>query len=299
MRQGSQYHSESPSLKQRLLLLCERTHDTGLMRVANGTSPLDGSVLATERERRAWISTSLMNAYKQTGDGEVFALLFEINRDEFLYAVRACLRHVPASVDANDVLQEVFLSIYRYPGRFLADRAGAFRGWGHRIVRNTVLKLAKKQARQPISLIVDDEEHPCEDTRIPQPLRVVSEQESSGLVNDSYVLFLSLYLLHFRRLSPKEQRALTLAQVEGWSYREIADELGTCVANLKMMIYRSRRRICHGMAESLAELGRGEFSGSQTPAPARARARAGFRLGALGPPRTRGRRCQPPGGRGH
>jgi RNA polymerase sigma-70 factor (ECF subfamily) len=252
MQHATLSHPESPALHARLLELWERTGDVALQRVANGELPSGGGAMLSELERSDWVSTVLMNTYKNTGDAAVFALLFELNRASFMQAIQGCLRRGHTHVDAQDVLQEVFLNIYRYPHRFLADRADAFRNWGHRIVRNTLLKFLRGESRQAQMLTIDEEHQPPEDVRARSPERAASEHESADLVNHAYLLYLNLYLLHFQRLSGKERRALTLVEIDGWSYRAAAADLGIRLENLKMVIFRGRRKIFRGMAESLA-----------------------------------------------
>lgn len=256
MRHPTVDHVAGPALHGRLLELAARTHDKALERVARGEPPRDGSTMATERERYDWVNTCLMDAFKNTGDAEVFALLFELNRSSFMQAISGRLRRCRTCVDAEDVLQETFLNIYRYPHRFLADRADSFRNWGHRIVRNTLIGFFRGQARQPKPLFLDEDHEQPADTHSLPPERVASDHESVDLVNHAFVLFLELYLRQFSRLQAREQRALTLAEIEGWCYRDIARDLDMSVANVKVMIFRSRRRICRGMSDSLAELGR-------------------------------------------
>lgn len=266
MRYPTLDHAAGPALHGRLLELAARTHDTALERVARGEPPRDGSTMATERERSDWVNTCLMDAFKNTGDAEVFALLFELNRSSFMQAISGRLRHCRSCVDAEDVLQESFLNIYRYPHRFLANRADAFRNWGHRIVRNTLIGFFRGQARQPKPLCLDEEHEPPADPHVLPPERVASDHESVDLVNHAFVLFLELYLRQFSRLSAREQRALTLAEIEGWCYRDIARDLGMSIANVKVLIYRSRQRICRGMSDALAELGRSLFAADEAAA---------------------------------
>jgi RNA polymerase sigma factor (sigma-70 family) len=242
----------SHDLRSRLLELYERTNDTALQRLARGEPPFPGGSMATAREQSDWVSTCLMNTFKNTGDAEVFALLFELNRSSFLQAIKAFLRRGCPCLEASDVLQDVFLNIYSYPRRFLADRADAFRCWGHRIVTNTMLKQLGKQSRKPVELTLDDVGPEPEDPRAQSPERMASQQESADLVNHAYLLFLGLYLAHFCRLAPRMQRVLTLAEVECWSYRAIAGEFGMPTAHVKMLVYRSRQRIYRGMTADLS-----------------------------------------------
>ncbi len=246
---------DAGALRARLLDLWERTGDAALRRLADGQAPYAGVELSGEQQFLDWTSTALMDCYRNTGEAAVFALLFELNRAWFLHAIQTKLRRSGHSIDAQDVLQEVFLNIYRYPHRFHPDRPDAFRGWGHRIARNTLLKFLKGQSRLAQFRELDEEVMQPEDLRLRRPDRCAIDAESAAVVNHAYVIYLQLYLLHFGRLSPKERRALTLVEVEGVSYRDAAAALGIRLENLKMVIFRGRRKIFRGMTESLAQLG--------------------------------------------
>ncbi len=255
------------TLASRLLEVWERTGDAALLELAKGRPPHAAAQFATDQERADWLSTSLMNCYKNTGDPAVFALLFELNRAAFLHAIHCSLRRVHHQIDEQDVLQEVFLNIYRYPHRFLPDKADAFRGWGHRIARNTLLKFLKGHARLARFREIDEAVLQPEDLHTRRPDRAASEAESAAVVNRAYMLYLQLYLLHFGRLSAKERLALTMVEVDGISYRDAAAALGIRLENLKMVIFRGRRKIFRGMEASLGELARSNVD--QPPGAAR------------------------------
>lgn len=251
---ASRRTADRQALALRLGELWERTGDSALHRLANGLSPRDGVSVATDQQYEDWVSTSLMDCYKTSGDPQVFALLYELNRASFLQAIQSKLRRSFHHIDSNDVLQEVFLNIYRYPHRFHPDRADAFRGWGHRIARNTLLKFLKGATRLAVFRGMDEDVAPPEDLRSRRPDRAVSDAESAKVVNTAYVLYLQLYLLHFGKLSPRERRALTLVEVDGTSYRDAAADLGIRLENLKMVIFRGRRKIYRGMERTLGDL---------------------------------------------
>ncbi len=254
MLHSSQSPTDRRTLVARLHELWELTGDQALHRLAKGAPPRPDVEMATELSYFDWVSTSLMDCYKNTGESAVFALLFEMNRGSFLQAIQAKLRRSFHHVDAQDVLQEVFLNIYRYPHRFHADRADAFRGWGHRIARNTLLKFLKGMSRLSQFRDLDEEVVQPEDVKGRRPDQAASEAESAVVVNHAYLMYLQLYLLHFGKLSPKEQRALTLVEVDGVSYRDSAADLGIRLENLKMVIFRGRRKIFRGMEQSLGIL---------------------------------------------
>jgi len=239
-------------LRRRLADLWERTGFAPITKLLDQRAP-NGDPLAEDQSFSDWLSTVLMDCFKQSGDPAVFALLYDLNKASFAHAIQSQLRRAFHPVDAQDVLQEVFLNIYRYPHRFLADKADAFRGWGHRIVRNTLLKFLKGQARLARFRDIDDEAVQPEDLRTRRPDRAASEAESAGAVNQAFLLYLQLYLHHFGKLSPRERLALTLVEVDGASYRDAAEALGIRLENLKMVIFRGRRKIFRGMERTLAE----------------------------------------------
>ena len=242
------------ALCARLFELWERTGSPALEALSQGRAPFEGASVATDQLFVDWVSTCLMDAYKETGQPAVFSLLFEPNSASFLHAIQCNLRRSYQRVDPQDVLQEVFLNIYRYPSRFQADRADAFRGWGHRIARNTLIKFLKGQARLSRFTSIDEEHTQPEDHGTLQPDRAAGYAERAESVNHAFMLYLQLYLVHFERLSEKERRALTMVEVDGMSYRDTAEVLGIRLENLKMVIFRGRRKVFRGMECSLAEL---------------------------------------------
>lgn len=246
--------STKQPLNERLRGLWEDTGDSNLYRLSEGRAP-DGMVApSTEQERLDAVSSCLMNCYKQTGDTKVFAMLFDLNRDSFLSAIQSKVRRGAAGVDPQDVLQEVFLNIYRYPRRFLCDRPDSFRNWGHRIVRNTLLKFLKGETRLARFTPLDEDLGQKADAKARTPLRSATDAESAKLVDFAFLVYLNLYLVHYRRLSIKEQRALSMVEVEGASYKATADALGIRLENLKMVIFRGRRKIFRGLNQTLSDL---------------------------------------------
>ena len=259
----------------RLLVLWEQTGDTALLRISEGKQPHADEGFPSEQDYADWLSTSLMDCFKHSADAQVFAFLFELNQESFLHAIQSKVRRGSSRVDPQDVLQEVFLNIYRYPHRFHADRADAFRNWGHRIVRNTLLKFLKGQSRVNRCASLDDDAMlDQEDVRVRTPDRSATDAESAQIVDQAYLIYLTLYLMHFDQLSAKEKLALTLVEIDGSTYKSAAEVLGIRLENLKMVIFRGRRKIFRGLTRSLADLGTdldsvtsGSTPLSESPAP--------------------------------
>jgi RNA polymerase sigma-70 factor (ECF subfamily) len=197
--------------------------------------------------RRDLVSTRLMEVFRLHQSRAAFGLLYELNAAHLYQQVAARLRRYRCRADALDVLQEVFFNIYRYPHRFNCERQDAFRVWTATIVRNTVLKHLRTLSRSGQGEVAIEELSEPSSSPISEPLRGVIEGESQSECTRVYLNYLYLYLRFYRMLSEREQRAIQLVEVSGLSYREAARELGIKLENLKMVIFRARRKIHRSM----------------------------------------------------
>ena len=201
----------------------------------------------THEQARDALSTRVMELFRLHRSRACFGLLYELNGPHLVQQVGARLRRYQSRADARDVLQEVFFNIHRYPHRFNCEREDAFRVWSATIVRNTVLKHLRTQNRGGrAELAIDDLPEPTEEG-VKSPLSGVVERESVEECNRVYVTYLHLYLRFYSQLSGREQRAIHLVEVDGASYREAAADLGIKLENLKMVIFRARRKIHRSM----------------------------------------------------
>ncbi|MEO0480136.1 MAG: sigma-70 family RNA polymerase sigma factor [Planctomycetota bacterium] len=254
-------------ISERILLLWEKTGLDSLHRLAMGQVPFPelGSptgpslkVDLSDAEFLDWFGTALMDAYQQTGDREALELLFEAHETLFRRRLRFQLRRMGSRLDLEDVLQESMLNVLRYPHRFSVEKADSFRVWVLTILRNTVLKQLRSYSRASRLGSLDaefGEESPSVlDPRAKTPLRRATDSESAKSVDRAFLLWLTLYHAQFRELSEREQFALAKVEVEHWSYKQVAESLGIRVENLKMVIFRARRKIVRGLTETLATM---------------------------------------------
>jgi len=201
----------------------------------------------THEQVRDALSTRVMEFFRLYRSRACFGLLYELNGPHLVQQVAARLRRYQSRADARDVLQEVFFNIHRYPHRFNCEREDAFRVWSATIVRNTVLKHLRSQSRGGrAEVAIDDLPEPTEEG-VQSPLSGVVERESVEECNRVYITYLHLYLRFYSQLSEREQRAIHLVEVDGVSYREAAVDLGIKLENLKMVIFRARRKIHRSM----------------------------------------------------
>jgi RNA polymerase sigma factor (sigma-70 family) len=218
-----------------------------------GGAAVEGLLAVLEDAARApesrldQLSTDLMELYRRHESRAAFACLYELNASALYQQVLARLRRYRCRTDGLDVLQEVFFNVYRYPHRFDKTRADAFRVWTATIVRNTVLKHLRSLSRSGRGEVGLDDLGEPKDTAAHEPIRGVIEDESTHECTRVYLNYLYLYLRFFQMLSEREQRAIQMVEVEGRSYRDAARALGIRLENLKMVIFRARRKIHRSM----------------------------------------------------
>ena len=149
-----------------------------------------------------------------------------------LYAV--CLRYSPNKVEAEDNLQDAFITIFNKAEQF-KDK-GSFEGWIKRITVNTVLQ---KYRKQKVFSLTDEAQ--IEDTADQQVV-------DNGLPLD-YLLSIIQELPHRYRL------VFTMYVMDGYSHKEIGALLkisdGTSKSNLARAIGILKIKIDHFNKESL------------------------------------------------
>jgi RNA polymerase sigma-70 factor (ECF subfamily) len=188
-----------------------------------------------------------MDNFREHRNLEAYSLLYELNYREFLLVILKRIRFTNATLDSNDILQDVFVSIFRYPHKFRDEKDYSFRNWSYSIIRNTVLKHLRATNTTVSTESFGDS---IEDEQQPSPLGALVREESLEQCGFLWMLFLANYLQAYeKRLNEREQRALTLVEVQGVRYREASAELGIKLENLKMVICRARKKIFRQITE--------------------------------------------------
>jgi len=198
------------------------------------------------------MSNCLMAIFRDRTLVEAYSLLYELNYKQFLMIIFNKIKYYCHLLDPKDILQDVFLSIYRYPGRFREEKTHAFRNWSYSIIRNTILKHLKMRETHEISSdsLLDIIEDPGQEG----PLNKLVRKEGMRRFKERYLFFLILYLNIVNNfLSEREQRALQLVEVEDKRYREASDILGIKLENFKMVVCRARKKIIKHMNQMLGE----------------------------------------------
>lgn len=168
----------------------------------------------------------------QRGDKEAFNLLVRRYQTKLSSLVS---RYVSTHSDVSDVVQEAFIKAYRALPNFRGE--SAFYTWLYRIAVNSAKNYLTAQGRKPPSTDVD-----AEDAEFYEGNSALKEDASpeSLLLSDEVkkVIFQTIENL------PDELRvAITLREIEGMSYDEIASIMDCPVGTVRSRIFRAREAI--------------------------------------------------------
>ena len=168
----------------------------------------------------------------QAGDAKAFeALVVKYQRR----MARHVTRYVKRPDDVEDVVQEAFLKAYRGLASFRGD--STFYTWLYRISMNAAINFVK---RTPKNIVLKDDLNPNEDDEpidthgsdAEDPERLLLAKRISETVERA-----------LSRLHPDLAQALTLYEVEGLQYKEIAKMLRIPIGTVRTRIFRAREYI--------------------------------------------------------
>lgn len=168
----------------------------------------------------------------QQGDKRAFDLLVLKYQHKILAIVG---RYVKDNGEVHDVVQETFIKAYRALANFRGD--SAFYTWIYRIAINTAKNHLVARGRRPPSRDVDMEE--AEFYSGSDSLRDIDTPESE-LMKDQLEAVVHAAI---RSLPEDLRTAVTLREMDGLSYEEIAEVMDCPVGTVRSRIFRARESI--------------------------------------------------------
>lgn len=147
--------------------------------------------------------------------------------------------------DASDVVQEVFLKVFRNVGSF--RNQSSLKTWIYRIAVNEAHNHRRwfcRHRKQEIGLERDDEERNYQDTLSdpgPSPYQMAAEDEAQHILEEA-----------MQNLNPTFRAAIVLRDLEDMSYDEIAEVLQINLGTVKSRIMRGREALRHALSARLA-----------------------------------------------
>ncbi|MFV0574990.1 MAG: RNA polymerase sigma factor RpoE [Vibrio sp.] len=168
----------------------------------------------------------------QNGDKQAFNLLVMKYQNKVCSLIS---RYIKNSGDVPDVAQEAFIKAYRAIPNFRGE--SAFYTWLYRIAVNTAKNHIVAQSRRPPASDVEAED--AEFYESGGALKEISNPENLTLSEElKQVVFQAIDDL------PEDLKtAMTLRELDGLSYEEIADVMDCPVGTVRSRIFRAREAV--------------------------------------------------------
>ncbi len=178
----------------------------------------------------------------QTGDPLAYEQLIEQYAD---MVYRVAYRILQNEHDAEDALQETFLTVYRRIANFRGD--AKFSSWLYRVATNVTLDIIRAKQRKQgeqtsIEVLDEDEGSLLIDDVTPLPEEILLQKEAATELQRGLAT-----------LSPKLRTAFVLFELEGLSMKETAQTLEISESAAKLRVHRARLELQKRLVEQTRE----------------------------------------------
>jgi RNA polymerase sigma-70 factor, ECF subfamily len=186
-----------------------------------------------------WVDRAL------NADEALFVARLQANEDaaydELVRTYSASMFHVAYrmlgdTAEASDIVQEIFLKVFRNIGGFKGE--AALKTWIFKIALSEILNRLRwwKRRRRFATVSLDDQPNGNGTSSAhalasasPTPEEVLQSKEEEGAIQEA-----------LGKLSKDHRSIIVLRDIEGFSYNEIADVLGVSVGTVKSRLARAR-----------------------------------------------------------
>ncbi|NIR50615.1 sigma-70 family RNA polymerase sigma factor [candidate division KSB1 bacterium] len=181
------------------------------------------------------------NAYIVQKRREFEGLAFE--HMDSLYST--ALRMTKNELDAEDLVQDVYVRAFRFFHKF--KRGSNFKAWIFKILTNTFINQYRKKSKQPprvefdkiSSVYVENVNDDEASTQFPEKFK---ESNYDALFDDEIVSALG-------QLSDDFRTVVILADIESFSYKEIAEIVGCPIGTVMSRLSRGRKQLQNYLME--------------------------------------------------
>jgi len=175
----------------------------------------------------------------QAGDTAAFQHLYEkYGRQIVRFARQFC----GSQARAEELAQDIFLQVYK--ARASYEARARFSTWLFRVATNACLSEMRRPEHRTRTASLDAVEEDEEgERRLELPDPEAPEGEAAALASEKRARLRRL----LAQLPPQQRVALLLARAEGFSYDEVAENLGVSVPAVKSLIHRGTVALRDGM----------------------------------------------------
>jgi RNA polymerase sigma-70 factor (ECF subfamily) len=139
-----------------------------------------------------------------------------------------CLRMTNQGTEAEDLMQEIFIHVYRKIGSFRGE--STMMTWLYRVTVNKVLMHFRKNSVR--------RERTTEDGETPEPFMKETKTQSHVPVLDRLALERAI-----AQLAPGYRAVFILHDVEGYEHAEIARICGNSIGTSKSQLHKARKKL--------------------------------------------------------
>jgi len=169
------------------------------------------------------------------GDEQAFEKIY---RAYFRFVSNVSYRIIKTKDEAEEVCQEVFLTMYRKLGTFRQE--SSLKTWVYRVTINCALRYAQKKSKEKKGMFEYDEEKPIASSE-KDVREKIDFEENEKLVQK---------LLDHLNLD--QRTCIVLRSIEGLSYKEIAKTLKVPINTVRTRIKRAREAMIALRREAVA-----------------------------------------------
>ena len=147
------------------------------------------------------------------------------------FSLRMCRDHS----DAEDMVQETFLNVFRYVKNFRYETK--FKNWLYKVATSTCIKKRRKSKFAPEKELSLEEFRPSDETEVPDHVPDWALMPLDKLLNEELIGAINQGILSI----PKKYRmVIVLRDIEGFSTAETAQILNLSPTNVKVRLHRAR-----------------------------------------------------------
>jgi RNA polymerase sigma-70 factor, ECF subfamily len=174
----------------------------------------------------------------QKGDGDAFTMLFDRYSRRLAVLVHFRLSDsLRASIEVDDILQEIFIRAFRDIASFEYRATGSFMNWLASIANHVIIDLARFQGREQRRAVETLRFRSDSNPQGPEPLDTITPSRILRQKEDIEALVEKLNSL------PEDYReAILLAKVEGLSTGEMSERLGKSREAVALLLHRAIKR---------------------------------------------------------
>ncbi|MDD2329500.1 MAG: sigma-70 family RNA polymerase sigma factor [Bacteroidales bacterium] len=149
----------------------------------------------------------------------------EIYRKYAKRMLTVCMRYAPGREQAEDMMHDGFIQVFRSLDKFTDRGEGSMRAWMERVMINTCLQQLRKKDLLRNSSLVEVEKEPADDDSLEAAAERIPAPVLRGFIQE---------------LPPGYRAVFNLYVFEGMSHKEIAEKLNIKEKTSSSQLYRAK-----------------------------------------------------------